>query len=408
VSAYLVIRLGSDVENVSWLRLDTEAGASPITRGPLSQAAQQSIGARIVVLVPSRDVLITEINMPTQNRQRIKKAVPFALEDRLVENVDDMHFALGERTKDELLPVCVVGRDQMEKWQSKLRQAALFPEYLIPDVYALPSSEDTWTILQEEDDTLVRVNGRTGFAVDFENTDILLPIALKQQEKEPPTRMVMWHDAQTAFDTTTFIDTVEELEIEEPVTENGLMGILKEQGTIDLKKAINLLQGDYSKRERIGKWLRPWKTAGILAAVWFVLHWSVMMYENISLQGQYDELRQQVVDIYKQAFPQAKKIPNPKQQMKQKLSELRGGGGGNEFQSMLIQSGEVIRKTGGVVLKSIRYRTGVMDVELTVPSLQVLDQLKQQIIDAGDLQVEIQSAQSRDSTVDGRLHIKRK
>ncbi len=85
-------------------------------RDSLAEAATQSAGRRVVVLVPANDVLLTRAIVPTTNRQRARKALPFALEDLLAEDIDGLHFALGVRDAEGQWPVAVVARKRMDAW----------------------------------------------------------------------------------------------------------------------------------------------------------------------------------------------------------------------------------------------------------------------------------------------------
>ncbi len=68
----------------------------------------------------------------------------------------------------------------------------------------------------------------------------------------------------------------------------------------------------------------------------------------------------------------------------------------------------MFRATPGLVLRSVRFKNGLLDVDLEVPNLQALDQLKQNLMNSQKLEVEIQSAASRNNKVQGRLQIKGK
>ena len=543
MSSQLVIRLypdqgaAADPASVqaSWIRLESENGPSPITNGPLAEAANHSVGARVIVLVPGDDILLTEVSIPSQNRQRILKALPFALEDRLVSDVDAMHFAAGARSEGGAIPVCAVSRKKMEHWQEILNQAGIFPHYLMADIYALPSEDKAWNILPEEHRTLVRVNGRSGFVLDDPSTEIMLNMALRESQEDAPEKLTFWmkkaqdfqngpaseltedpledtdseiQSAETKMtaneqseenvseaqpmnaselvtspdsivDETEFYtdeDTVEGedetsvqstsqnteqspdamegstgesdgessssgidsgevsgevsgknqsegeivssvpgfeflvadgISLHQHFIEKGLLGAVATQGSLDLGRAINLLQGDFSRKERIGKFFRPWRVTAILALIWFVLEWGMMVYEGVRLEGEEERLKAQVETLYKQAFPDARKVIRPKIQMERKLQELRGGGGAKGgFLNLLSSTGVALQQHKNITLKSIRYKNGVLDVELQTPSLQMIDQLKQQLTQDRGLDVEIQSAQQRDNLVEGRLNIK--
>lgn len=411
MATQLIIRIppSLDFQQVSWLRLDDQGNKSPITTGPLSEVAGMTVGARVAVLIPSTDVLLTSTMLPTQNRQKMLKALPYALEDQLMGDLEELHFALGVRDADGVVHTAVIEKEVMDKWQAALHKEGLVADYLIPDVFAMPVGEGQWQVLQDDEQVLVRVDANKAFSVDAYNAGLTMELLLKEQKERAPQTIAAWNINGQLRDEYQIEagEAALAITVERQQSEKGLLGIVAEHG-FDPKQAINLLQGVYSRREQMGKYFKPWRTTAILLGVWFVILWGMLLAENISLQAKSDKQRDEMVTLYKQAFPGSKNIPKPKAQMEAKLKELRGGGGsnGSSFVNMMGKVGPVFNRTSDLQLANIRYKTGQLDIELSVPSLQVLDQLKQQLAAIEGLDVEIHSAASKDNLVQGRLQIK--
>lgn len=401
----VIVRLPVDDEPASWIRRDENGKANAVNRGSLEEAAAQSLGAEVIVLVPSEDVFITQTQMPTANRQRIMKALPFALEDQLVENIEDLHFAIGERDAQGNVPAAVVSRKRMDEWRAQLKRANLMADKYVPDCLVLPFSEDAWTLLRDGKRYLFRANRGDADAFPEDELELNAGFIEKEAEEKEISQLNFYHDdgrEESGLPLNSLI------EINLHACQNGLLGMVGEHG-ISVQGQINLLQGDYSRREQWGKYWRPWRLAASLALVWFVMELGMGMAENAKLRAQDDALHEQIVQIYKDTFPDARKVPNPKVQMEQQLTRLREGGAGDEhtFLELLIAAGPPFRNAAGVELRSVRFKNGTLDVELEAPSLQALDKLKQQLANQAKMEVEIQSAASKDNKVQGRLQIKR-
>jgi len=99
--------------------------------------------------------------------------------------------------------------------------------------------------------------------------------------------------------------------------------------SFDEQHAINLLQGDYSRKQQFEKILRPWRPAIILLGLWLVMQLSMFVVEYSRLSTSSSELKEQIEAVYRDAFPQSRNIVNPKVQMQRGLEKLRGGGGQN-------------------------------------------------------------------------------
>ena len=97
---------------------------------------------------------------------------------------------------------------------------------------------------------------------------------------------------------------------------------------------------------------------------------------------------------------------DPRSQMTQRLDQLKGGIGKNNigFLELLSLSAPKLKDTSGLVINSINYRDGNLDVDMNLKDIQMLEKLKQAIMTSG-LHVEIRSATAQGDTVTGHLRI---
>jgi len=172
------------------------------------------------------------------------------------------------------------------------------------------------------------------------------------------------------------------------------------------RNVIDLLQGRYSRREQYGRLWRPWRPAAVLLGVFLVLQVSIMAGRYIYLSGEVRDLRARVVQIYRDAFPDAKNIVNPRVQMERNLKELATSAqGGETFLNLMAQVSQPLKQTTGLQLERLAFNDGYLDLALTVGNLQDLDRLKGALLQRGQLEVEIQSASSRADHVEARVRI---
>ncbi|CAA2962773.1 Hypothetical predicted protein, partial [Olea europaea subsp. europaea] len=140
---WLLIRLPRTAEQpATWLTVDPRGNPSgPPQSGPLSLAAPRAVGRRVCVLVPSTDVLLTEPEVPMKAGTKLQQVVPFALEEQLADDIDDLHFAIGKRAGDSLrTPVAVIRRSLMDEWLVSLRSSGLEPESMYTESDLLPQN----------------------------------------------------------------------------------------------------------------------------------------------------------------------------------------------------------------------------------------------------------------------------
>ncbi|MCA1805925.1 MAG: type II secretion system protein GspL [Xanthomonadaceae bacterium] len=383
-----------DLHTVRWLAFDA-GGATPegVRAGRLEEAAALAAGRRVLLLVPATELLLTQARVPSRNRQRILKAVPFALEEQLAGNLDELHFALGP-VRGEDHPVAVVARARMDAWLETCAAAGLQPDVLLPEVLALPLEEGQWTLLLRQEQAAVRTGALEGFGCERAN----LPLLLRQwREQEVPPLRVLGDPApelaQAGFE-------LREAEPRDPLL---VMADRLADGP-----PLNLLQGRYSRSEQFSRLWRPWRATAALLVAGLVLDIVYLGIDYHRLGQEQARLEVATVELFRQALPGATRMVNPRAQLQQRLAALERGAGGGQagFLALLGQAGSVLRGTGGLELQGANFRDGTLDLELTVANLQVLDQLKQQLAQAGGLVVEIQSATAdADQRVKSRLRI---
>ena len=382
----LLIRTGQgDDGNCEWLPLD-DAG-QPVGRvrsGDLTAAAAEANGLRVVVLVPGIDCLLTQATIPGRNRQKLLRAVPFALEEQLIEDVENFHFSLGPALPGGRYPVVVIATRRIDAILDACRSAGLDVYQLVPDLLAVPCTGDAVCVVIDGDLALVRTGPYSGFAVETENLGMLL--AAQEQPEDSADRPVSIQLPAGAV----LPDLGEAAATAEISRYEGSALMLFSQSTGS--GFIDLLQGVYSRNQEWGKIWRPWRATAALLLAGVLLSNIVTGVDYFRLRSERDDLNASMQSIFMESFPGTRRVVDPRVQMQQQLEQLqRRAGSGGRFLTLLARSADVLRTAKDIEIAGASYRAGRLDVELTAANLQVLDQLKQ-ALSAQGLVVEIQSA----------------
>lgn len=389
--------VGSDTWR--WLQLGPEGTPQgSIHRGSLRQAAREAAGLRVVVLVAGTECLLTGVNIPGRNRQKLLRAVPYALEDQLTDEVENLHFAVGEQEGDAHWPVVVISRGYMDRIMTALVEAAVDVHQVIPETLTIPFNEGEISVLVSQDIALVRTGMASGFAVDGDNLGVLLAAQVQEQDEPAPVvHMYVNQDSRTP-DTSGYAGQINI----ENFSANTL-GIFA-QGLET--RPINLLQGAYSKSGEWRRILQPWRATAALLLAGILLSFVVMGVDYFRLGRESEALQASIEDTFRKAVPGVQRVVNPRVQMQQELDKLAGGNSGIRFLSLLGRSGAVLKDIEGVELGGMTFRGGRLDLDIKVSNLQLLDTVKQSLANVEGLTVEIQSATTgKDQQVQGRLRI---
>jgi len=401
----LLVRILPDVPEQSerqaeWLVF--EAGQTPLgqtERGVLADIAELTRSRRVIVLVPAEEVLLATIQMKTRNRQQLVKAIPFALEEDLAEDVVNLHFALGARWGDDEYPVCAVAKTRMDSWSEELTAAGIVPQVLIPELLALPLTDQGWSLLLEHQRALVRTGICSGFAVEPDNLGVLIGHALEEFQTLPESLNIYRCD----------LDADARLPFTPPVEWNESRDCPMELFAtgFDDKRSINLLQGDYAIKDKAGSLLRPWRAAAALFVVWLIIQVITGLMDYWQLSTEERALRADIERVFKETFPATTRVVNPRVQMEQRLQALKKAHASedkSDFMALLLAGGQAINASRGVRVDTLNYRSGRLEISLMAADLQSLDVIKTRL-QKGGFVAEIDSAETIGQRVEARLRI---
>jgi general secretion pathway protein L len=287
----------------------------------------------------------------------------------------------------------------METLMAALGEAGLDVQQVLPEQLAVPLSEGGDSVLIDHDMAVVRNGEYSGYAVDSDNLGVVLT-ARQQDDSEVQAVLQVYVEQDAALPDLGGYPGETRIEhyARDPLA-------VFSQG-LDMK-AVNLLQGEFS---HTGGWRRiwyPWRATAALLLAGVLISNAVMAVDYYRLNRESEQLRMQIEETFKKAFPEARRLVNPRAQMQQKLDQLQHRQGtGNHFLGLIGQSGVIIKDIKGVEITGANFRGGRLDLDLKVTSLQLLDQLKQALTKNGSLSVEIQSATTEsDQRVKSRLRI---
>src|SRR5271169_5422288 len=174
----LLLRLPeSGQEETEWLTLDETGAPTPTRqRGSLTLAAAVWRTGRLIVLAPSTQILLAEPELPPGSGTKLARAVPFALEEQLTEDVDQLSFAIGRR-RERGTSVAAVSRSLMQTWVSELQAAGLQPQAVYADISLMPENPGQTVLWLEGTRLAVRRPGAIPFAVELTPVSEALAVA---------------------------------------------------------------------------------------------------------------------------------------------------------------------------------------------------------------------------------------
>lgn len=394
----LVIRLhAAALHQPSWALVDKQGEISDqVLSGDATALPALSKDREVIVIVPGEEVLLTTVILPKMNRSRVVQAIPYALEEQIIEDVDSLHFAAGNYAADQPLSVMVVAKSKMQQWLDLLKSWQVTPNVLIPDMLTLPLTEHDWYVFIN-DMAIVRTGQRGGFTCDTINLSEMLVLALSGTTL-PPHQILL--KSTMAFSLPQALS----------VSVDFAMLDAKEQLVSMAKQASrateNLLQGDYQVKNRRGlpKLNTLTKSAAYLFIFWLFLLFLYPVVSFVILDQRATEVKTQMMAIYKRHFPSATSMVTPKDRLQQKLNKLASGVGDNQFLQMLANIGKGLAEAPGVQIKRLDYQGNALTLQMTAQSSEVFAQFTDALSRQG-LRVKQENATLNGTHVSAALQI---
>jgi general secretion pathway protein L len=409
---FLVVRLhsaapstvGADAE---WIVVDgTGARRGNVQSGPLELAPPMAASRKVIVLVPGTDALLAEPVLPVKSGAKLAQVVPFALEEHLAADVENLHFAVGKRETRPGTPVAVVSHARMEGWQALLANAGLQVDAMYPETAALPETTNAITLLIEGARVYVRRSETPGAVLDIEPLIEALQLALASGEEA--REHVTIYLSETDYE--------RERELLEGLREftASLQLKLLPDGPLPLLAAnivqhagVNLLQGRYQAKRKLNVSFAPWRYAAVLALVFFAAHLGLKTWQYFHYRSQEARLDGEIGQVYQQLMPGAP-LPDAsaaRRQIEARLNQLRGSGPVSGMMTTLAALGEAIGQVPDTNVESIAFTNNTTHLRVLAPSVDALDRIRQVAAEHG-LDATIESESPRDSKREGRLQFK--
>ncbi len=378
---------------LSWVYEDAN-NELKLAQGLLRDAAIAASQHHITVVLPGEDILFLTAEVPGKNIQRVRQAVPYVLEDSVIDDVDELYFSINKTNNDpsdNQYNVAVINKEYLESVITQLENSGIHADAMTAD-YLLLQENNTLFF----DGTRVLFNSpNLKFASAIDST-----INLADEEVLKLISCDKENESNSQIDK--LIKNVDL--VRERCNASSPLCLVKNSSN---NTAINLLQGIYAKKKNWSQAGKTWIPVAALLLVWLCVQGGLFVFDYISLSKQNKALNTEITKIYKKAFPKSRRIIDAKAQMQQKLTSLkkRKGQSGRSFTEMLSGSAEIFSRTKGLKIKSLRYYDGHINLELQIASLQALDKLKGQLSKEKGYQVEIQNASSGKETVTARIQI---
>ncbi len=407
---WLLLRLPRDRQaQASWILADARGNAlSAPQSGPLEQAAQRAAGRHVCVLVPGEDVLLAEPELPVKAGAKLQQIVPYALEEQLAEDIDDLHFAIGKRAASSAVtPVAVVALSLMDEWTSTLKAAGLAPESMYVDSDLLPHNPGHAVALLEDDIVTVRPPVGATFSMPADALTEALQLVRPAAEPSEGTTgrgLILYTGAAEWQEHSPKVESIRDQfdGIKVQLLTSGPLSLLSQQ--LPTARPINLLQGRYAPQSTHTVGWQAWRVAAMLLAGLVALHVAGKGAELYMLKQAEKTLDASIEQAFRAAMPGEQNATNAKRRMETKLAAVRSGGGAG----LLTALGALVEARSsvpGTTVQAMSFRDGALELKMAAPDADSLDRVSQ-VLRTNGWQADLTAGNVAGDAYEGRIQIR--
>lgn len=355
---------GTVVSYVALASRESTRGEAPVALLPKASAVD--------LVFDSSDVFITAIASPKLSEGRLRMALPNILEDRLLADAGDCHFAFnvprggtGTTTiaAQPKMPVAVIDRGILTRALDVFADAGFKVRAAYSEIYTVPApAAGVLSVRVDRGRGIARSATHDGFAFDLTDDAVPPALALAVRQLGVKRIQVFGRDGPRMSPLAKVLNVqidVNAQEADPASTDTG----------------VSLLQGAFAQGGMMGSFGSGSKVSLSSRAVRVPLLWIAagaavaivgMNAYNLKLAGEEKTIRSQMEMNFRSTFPEVTTVADTTVQTKQKLAELRARAGiasANDFSVLNARTALLLSAAPVGSVASMEYRDGALKVK---------------------------------------------
>lgn len=388
-----------------WWRFERDGSQLDSGQDGLSALRQRFASERIRALAPASTVNLFRVRLPAQRAAAARAALPYALEDLVSQELDELHIVMGPRRAEAFVSAAVVSNTPMQSWLEAFRRAGWRLDALLPQaaLHAEDSPEQALLVTpspwpQQADQVLVVSATEEPVLLDRSLAGIW--ITRRLAALEAPAQKLKLSGL-----------TAEELNLVLPETVEVQQQPLRDRLAPALQQALrsappfNLLCGPYAVSMAAPPW-RKMRPVMIAAGILLALGLLWLGGERMILSQERDSLRADIDRLFDRGMPNSRR-EDPVMQFRQ---TIQGGaqidpntGIGPLLHAFFV----VLKDHQNAQVTQVRGNLESVEVELKVASFSELEAIRAGLAALPGIAENLEGADSENEAVSARIKIQR-
>jgi general secretion pathway protein L len=389
----LIVRFhDSALDNLSW-SVDQADDAGQLVNWQAGTERQLSELAKkydtVVLVIAQQNVYLTDFEIPSTASRRVLAAVEFQIEDQLAQDVELLHVALGDQSKNPVA-IAVLEKSVMQRCIDLIQKHGLQVAQVVPEIFLCPWSGITGEVnlITGHEAVIMRYGEHLGIKCKPELCETMLDLIAAEQDIKAVN---------------CYLPSAESFASMNLGQHPGVFKQLK-PGHHDPTGSgtINLLQRRFQISSIWSKLLRSWK--GILGLLLVLV--AVTGYNKaIALQ----QLEVRLSDIKAAQYEQLKdylpasidQTGNLKNELINLLKQAQSANPEANFLELLHQFTQAKKTHSSIIISRIGYQNKRLSIDITSDQLSDLESLLEAIESTGQA-VKMENLNIKPGIISGR------
>jgi general secretion pathway protein L len=358
------------------------------------------------VILPGSRVNTRQLTYSDKEKKHLRNLLPFQLEDSVVGDVEDLHFALGTPADGKIV-VAFADKTWLQAAFAELAALGIEVTRCWTAPLTLPLAAETagdnvnhWSLGLYQNQVYLRYASTLGFSVALQHARMALQMLLRDQERVDNLPMLHLRAASEA-DLATLGEVIP-AELQSVIASQTLA----DEWELDYSNnSIDLCQGDFSQRLPIERWWKLWQSVAIFAGICVAVYLGTSMYEIHKLGKENLSIRQQIETTARGVITQGR-IVDAEKQLNALLRQTQPAGQSASVMELLAQVLPLIAQEPSVSIKGIAYsgESGELNINIQAESFSAFESLSESIRRQG-LNAETSSFNAQGNVQTARLKV---
>ena len=388
-----------------WVVLGDDGASAQSGHGDFDRLAPLCEEHDLVLLADSTLVSMFEVEVPARNAALVARALPYAIEDELAEEPEQLAIGVGPAVARHTYPIAVIAKSRLTEYTAAADAREIALAAVVPDVFGVPWRVGEIGVCLEGDTALVRTGEYAGYKTITRELHRFLALTELDESTDVARKVTVYCTRQQDDDARRLAATIEGATVE-PLRD-GMSALAFLAANVHAGGAIDLLTSDPSRKAARRSPLQMLAVAAAIAALAFAVHLGYRYSAIVQIERAADAADAEARALFGTMFPDVRRIVDVRFQAQQKLAEL---GESDPTALALLPTiyriGSVLDQLNapGLRFTAISYTPDYLLVTLSAKAIKDVEAY-QQNLELVDLNVSLVSAETRRDDIMARIRV---